>query len=149
MRFCNQRDFLRAVYPDPFLEIADELHEIGQQGFLFGGHAEQPVLHFLGADTITHGGQLRIYAERSCPYLIQAVVDFLSRHALARSPACRPHLLRHPQLHAESRLRVFPDVQPCHHGTIPVGIGLALFKVERHLYIRLIHNLFLSCKITG
>ena len=32
--------FCRAVYPDPFLKVADELHEIAQEGFLLGSHTE-------------------------------------------------------------------------------------------------------------
>ena len=62
--------FGRAVYSYPLFEIADELHEIAQQCFLSGSHAEQPLLHILGADTITYGRQLGIDAKRSCPYLI-------------------------------------------------------------------------------
>lgn len=44
---------------------------------------------------------------------------------------------------AESRFRILADVQPCHYRTHTIGIRLALFEVERHLYIRLFHNLLL------
>ena len=76
----SSESFGRAVYPDPFLKVTYELREIAQQGFLPGGHAEQPVLHFLCADPVTHGRQLRIDTKCPCPYLIQTVVYYLRRH---------------------------------------------------------------------
>ena len=71
---------------------------------------------------------------------LQEVVDFLRLHAFARSTPGIPHRLRHTELHAESRLGILADIQPCHYGTHPVGIRLALFKVERDPYIHLFHN---------
>lgn len=46
------------------------------------------------------------------------------------------------KLDTECCFRVLADNKPCHYGTVSPGIRLALFKVERNLYICLIHNLF-------
>ena len=132
-----------AVDSNPLFKIVDELPEIAQQCFLPACHSKQNAFHFLSGHTVTDGRLLVIDTQRHRTDLIQPVVDFLCRHTLAGRTPRSPSGLRNFHLHAECRFGVLPDVQLSHYRTLSIGIRLALFQVERHLYICLIHNLFL------
>ena len=133
----------RTVYPHTLFKVADEPPEISQKRFLPACHSKQYAFHLFGRHTVTDSRLFHIDIQCHRTYLIQPVVDFLCRHAFSGSASRRPAGLRDFYLHTECRFGIFSDIQLCHYGAIPVGIHLALFQVERHLYICLVHNQFL------